>query len=148
MTTALEIGQATVSDFHHILDNFLEFWEHEEPKVRHHPMFVRELGDCAIALRDDNQLVAYLLGLVSSNVGKDGKPWAYVHMVAVRDGHRRRGLARKLYGHFIESARRRGCEQLKATASPLNRKSLNFHQGIASPRCSRPTPLGEFRAST
>ena len=130
MPDDLETSRVTIADLDHILENFLDFWDHEEPKVRHHPMFVRELGDCSLALRDGSQLVAYLLGLVSSNVGDDGKPWAYVHMVAVRRSHRRQGLAERLYRRFIELARSRGCSRLRATASPTNRASYAFHTAI------------------
>lgn len=123
-------SRVSVTDFHEILDHFLEFWDHEEPKVRHHPMFVRELGDCSIAVRDGGRLVGYLLALVSSARGEDGRPWAYVHMVAVRRSHRRRGLAQALYRRFFDLARERGCSCVRATAASHNRASYAFHTAM------------------
>lgn len=125
-----QFGNLTVRDFDEILENFLDFWDHEEPKVRHHPMFVREFGDAALAVRDDGELVGYLLGIVSSARGEDGRPWAYVHMVAVRRSHRRRGLAEALYERFFDHCRRAGCSAVRATASPHNEQSYAFHSAI------------------
>lgn len=138
----LSFDRLTTSDFDVILESFLDFWDHEEPKVRHHPMFVRELGDAALAVRDGDQLVGYLLGLVSSAKGDDGRPWAYVHMVAVRRSHRRRGLAEALYDRFFEHARRRGCSKVRATASPHNRQSFAFHTAIGMTPVDRGTVNG------
>ncbi|MEM9406373.1 MAG: GNAT family N-acetyltransferase, partial [Acidobacteriota bacterium] len=114
----LRFDRLSVEDFNEVLDQFLDFWDHEEPKVRHHPMFVRELGDASLAVRDGDVLVGYLLGLVSSARGDDGRPWAYVHMVAVRRSHRRRGLAGALYERFFEHALQAGCSRVRATAAP------------------------------
>ena len=87
-------------------------------------------GDAALAVRDEGALVGYLLGIVSSARGEDGRPWAYVHMVAVRRSHRRRGLAEALYERFFEHARRAGCSTVRATASPHNEQSYAFHSAI------------------
>ncbi len=120
----------TPDELNYILEHFLDFWDHEEPKVRHHPMFVREFADCSLALRDGDTLVGYLLGIVSSAKGPDGKPWAYIHMVAVRRSHRRRGLAERLYAEFEELARSRGCSLLRATAATHNKQTYAFHTAI------------------
>ncbi len=73
-------------------------------------------------MRDEDGVAAYLFGLIAQS-----SPTGYVHLVAVRRPHRRRGLARRLYEHFVRHARERGCTRLKATAAPHNRESIAFH---------------------
>ncbi len=119
----------TRPDFEQILNEFSSFWDTEATRPRHHPMFLEEFGDSAWVIRDPDQpaptVAAYLLGFLAQTA-----PYAYVHMVAVRRGYRRRGLAESLYRHFIEFARRSGCSQLKATADPGNHRSIGFHRAL------------------
>jgi GNAT superfamily N-acetyltransferase len=70
-------------------------------------------------------VIAYLFGLRSQT-----EPAGYVHLVAVREGYRRRGLARQLYRHFIEFARARGCREVKAITTPGNARSIAFHTAL------------------
>lgn len=140
MPASLELRTATPADLNHILENFSAFWDHDEPRARHHPMFVREFADCSLAVVDDGQLVAYLLGVVSSAFDDGGRPWAYVHMVAVRRPHRRRGLAKHLYTRFAELARSRGCSVMRATVAVSNTASQAFHVALGM----TPTGGGEI----
>ena len=76
---------------------------------------------------------AYLFGFYSQT-----EPVAYVHLVGVHPDYRRKGLARKLYDHFIGVATDRGCRELKATAAPTNQLSIRFHQGIGMEMVGEP----------
>ena len=118
----MRIEPLTKADFDWILEHFDQFWPDDATRPRHHPIFVNELSSSAFVIRDDDGVAAYLLGLIAQS-----SPTGYVHLVAVRRPHRRRGLARRLYDHFTEHARRRGCDRLKATAAPWNRESIAFH---------------------
>ena len=115
-----------------IIEEHSNFWDDDLTYQLHHPMFIEEFGDTAFAIRDGDEIVAYLLGFYSQT-----SPTAYIHMVAVRKGHRGMGHARRLYEHFIDAARKKACTILKATASPFNEKSIRFHQALGM------TMLGE-----
>lgn len=119
------IEPCTKRDFDEILVDFSDFWDDDTTRTRHHPMFVLEFGDTAWVVRQNGRLTAYLLGFQAQSA-----TYAYVHLVAIRRGHRRQGLARRLYDHFISQARERGCHEIKATAAPENSGSIAFHKSI------------------
>ena len=112
-------------DFLTIIEEHSSFWDDDLTYQLHHPIFIEEFGNTAFVIRDGDEIVAYLMGFYSQT-----SPTAYIHMVAVREGHRGKGLARKLYEHFIDAARKKGSTTLKATASPFNEKSIRFHQAL------------------
>ena len=103
------------------------FWGEENETIwaQHSPILFHEFRDTAFAIRDGNRVVAYLLGFISQV-----EPVGYVHLIAVREGHRRRGNARALYEHFEEAARARGCTGLKAVVMPWNDASVEFHLSV------------------
>jgi GNAT superfamily N-acetyltransferase len=119
------IERCTCEDYAHILSHLTEFWGSERTRALHHPMFVREFGDSAFVIKDLVQVVAYLFGFRAQT-----EQIGYVHLVGVREGHRRRGLARRLYQHFIQSVGQCGCRRLKATTTPGNADSIAFHASL------------------
>ena len=118
----MDIERCTKTDFDWILNHFGEYWENDATRPRHHPIFVNELGDTALVIRDADTIAAYLFGFIAT-----ASPTGYVHMVAAHRRHRREHLASRLYDHFIALARQRGCDRLKATAAPENKLSIDFH---------------------
>jgi GNAT superfamily N-acetyltransferase len=122
---AMEIGTVeSPADYAAILAALPRFWGERDVRPLHHPMFVHEFGDTALVVRDGGEVVAYLLGFVApAGVG-------YVHLVGVRDSHRRRGLGRRLYDEFGRRAREHGAVALKAITTPGNRASIAFHSAL------------------
>jgi ribosomal protein S18 acetylase RimI-like enzyme len=122
----VSIGRVGDTDLAAILRDFSRFWgDREQLRPLHHPMFVVEFGDTALAARGpDGQVLGYLLGFVAPT--RD----AYIHLVAVRDDARDLGLARRLYGAFTELAVARGAVALKALTSPGNEGSQAFHRSL------------------
>ena len=88
-------------------------------------MFLLEFGGTAWVIRQKDQVIAYLFGFRAQTA-----PYAYVHLAAVHRGHRRRGLARRLYDHFLLQARESGCREVKATVAPENADSIAFHESL------------------
>jgi L-amino acid N-acyltransferase YncA len=86
-------------------------------------MFVYEFGNSAYVIKDGDCVAAYLFGFLSQT-----EPTAYIHLIGVRTAYRRRGLARRLYDHFVTFAQAHGCTELKAVTTPGNNESLQFHQ--------------------
>ncbi len=123
--TAHTIEPCTRADFDAILSNHATYWDSELTLQLHHPMFFEEFGDTAFVVRAGDAIAAYLFGFFAQT-----SPVGYVHMVAVHPAHRRQGLGRALYEHFTALAKARGCTSLKATASPMNGRSIRFHTGL------------------
>ena len=133
----MEITNLTRADFDHIVSHHSDYWDNDLTLRLHHPMFIHEFGDTAFVIKDDGRIAAYLLGFYAQT-----GPVAYVHMVAAHPDYRRHGLARKLYDHFIDVARKRGCTRLKATASPLNDASIRFHLALGMRTLGTPNEDG------
>jgi ribosomal protein S18 acetylase RimI-like enzyme len=51
-------------------------------------------------------------------------------MIATRLSHRRKGLGERLWLHFIDHCRQRGCTAMKAITSEGNAASIAFHQKL------------------
>ena len=121
----MEITLCTKADFDQILNDFVDFWGDERTKSLHNPIFLYEFGNTAYVIKDRNRVVGYLFGLFSQTA-----PVAYVKFVGVRRSHQKRGIGRRLYEHFIEFAKTKGCKELKAITSPSNKVSIAFHRKL------------------
>jgi ribosomal protein S18 acetylase RimI-like enzyme len=121
-----------MADYADIVGALEPFWgrldTHQLHRIRtlHYPMFVHEFGDTALVIRGpDEAVVAYLLGFVAPATAV-----GYVHLIGVRDSHRRRGLGRLLYREFESRARDRGATSLKAITGPTNGAAIAFHRSL------------------
>ena len=121
----MNIEKCKKEDFDQIIINIEEFWGSKRTLHLHHPILINEFGNTAFVIKDNNIVCAYLFGFYSQT-----KPIGYVHLIAVRNGYKKKGLATKLYNHFIELAKNNNCKQIKATTSPTNLESINFHKNI------------------
>ena len=121
----VEISKCTAQDFDQILTALPEFWDGRDTHHLHHSFLIHEFGDTAFVIREGGQVIAYLFGFFSQT-----QPVGYVHAIAVRASARRRHLAQRLYGHFVECARRRGCSHVKAITAPSNAGSIAFHKSL------------------
>jgi GNAT superfamily N-acetyltransferase len=121
----MELQRATIDDLAAVVDERRAFWGERDTSLLHHPMLVHEFGETALVARaPDGRLVGYLFGFVTiDGVG-------YIHLVAVRDGHRHEGIGASLYGHFEQLARARGAVVLKAYTRPVNTGSIAFHGAL------------------
>ena len=133
----MRIEPCTKHDFDHIVSNHSVYWNSELTLQLHHPIFVFGFGDSAFVIRDGETIAAYLFGFFAQT-----GPVGYVHLVAVHPDYRGRGLARRLYDHFIALARERGCTSLKATAAPANAATIRFHTALGMKMLGRPNADG------
>jgi ribosomal protein S18 acetylase RimI-like enzyme len=119
------VGRLTPADYSTILEEHASFWGERDLRPAHHPVLVHELGDTSLALREHDRLVGYLFGFVvaQTQVG-------YVHLIGVRESHRRHGLATRLWAEFERIARARGAHTLKAITTPANEMSIGFHRSM------------------
>lgn len=138
----MEPEPLTKAHFDEIVDRLSEFWGDRDLSALHHPMFVHEFGDAALVVRDEEGAVAaYLFALVVPE-----QRLGYVHLVAVRQDQRGRGLGRVLYERFRELARERGCRMLKAITTPGNAASIAFHRAFGMGAVEVPDYAGIGRA--
>lgn len=119
------ITACTEADFLQIMGSLDQFWDQPREQL-HHRLFLSEFDESAYVIRDGQLVIAYLFGLIGTTQPRAG----YVHLVAVRNGYRGLGLARKMYARFEDYARGKGCSQIKAITSPGNIGSIEFHKSI------------------
>jgi len=125
MGNRLELTTCTIDDFHYILEHLEDFWGSQRTENLHHPMFVYELGDTALAVKHESRLVGYLWGLIAQkgNVG-------YCHLMAIHRDMQRQGLGRLLYEAFFDLSISRGCKHIKAITTLANAASISFHRRL------------------
>lgn len=133
----MQFQRCTQDDFLQIVSNLEEFWGSDRTRHLHHPMFVHEFGDTALVLRDGEHVRAYLFGFWSQT-----EPVGYIHLVAVSESHRGKGIGRRLYDEFETRARRRGCARLKALTPPFNTDSIGFHSRLGFRLLGEPNEEG------
>jgi ribosomal protein S18 acetylase RimI-like enzyme len=137
MDTSPEISICTQQDYDQILEDLSEFWDGRDTRHLHHPFLIHEFGNTAFVIRDGPRVVAYLFGFISPT-----EPVGYVHTIAVLASARRRHLARRLFGHFVEFARRHGCGHIKAITTPSNVGSIAFHKSLGMQLLGAPNSDG------
>lgn len=121
----MNVGRLTPADYALILKDMPRFWGERDLRYAHHPFLVHELADTSVALREDGALLGYLFGFVVSETGV-----GYIHLIGVREGHRRAGLATRLYREFSRLALAHGATSLKAITMPTNELSIGFHRSM------------------
>ena len=120
----VSVRRAAIEDLQMIVATIEQFWGGRDVVGLHHALYIHELGETALMIGDDSGVLAYLLGFVTP--AREG----YIHVVAVREDQRGRGLARTLYDEFATLARARGAVALKAITSPANTGSHAFHRTL------------------
>jgi len=121
----MHVEQATIDDLTAIVGEQPQFWGERDLAEMHHHMLIHEFGETALVVRSENgRVLAYAFALLTPRrVG-------YVHLVAVRDGHRRQGLGQRLYEELATRVRDRGGTALRAITRPENTRSIAFHTAL------------------
>jgi len=86
-------------------------------------LFFQHFQDTSFVVVDNEQIVAFIVGFVSQTYPKQ----AYIHFVGVHPDYRKHGLAKELYERFFEAVQVRGCTEVRAVTSPVNKGSIAFH---------------------
>jgi GNAT superfamily N-acetyltransferase len=132
-----EITTCSKADFDQIVSDVVAFWGSDRTLHLHQAYLVYEFGTSAYVIKEAGQVIAYLFGFISQT-----EPVGYVHLLAVRDSHRGRGLARQLYDHFAGFARAAGCREIKAITTATNSASIAFHRGVGMELLGTPNEEG------
>jgi ribosomal protein S18 acetylase RimI-like enzyme len=91
-----------------------------------HPIFFYELGDRALIAEDEGRMAGFLLGFMTEASPRA----AYIHLVGIDPGYRRRGVGKALYDEFIRQAKDHGAARIKAITTPNNVGSIAFHKAL------------------
>lgn len=113
----VEQGPALLSE---VIQEMSAFWGERDMRSLHHPIWLRQFAEDAFMVREDDQLVGYLLGVTRAPIG-------YVHLVATRSDRRNLGMGRRLYDAFKAHARERGACEVQAITTTGNTGSIAFH---------------------
>lgn len=117
----MEFRALRESDHGTIVSVVDEWWGGRRISEKLPRLFFRYFGEMSFVGEEDGALIAFLVGFTG-----DGEE-AYIHFAGVHPEHRGRGLGRRMYEMFFETARKRGCERVRCITSPVNRASISFH---------------------
>jgi len=118
----METRNITKRDFDRIAE-VIDHWWGGPIGTLAHPIFFYELGDMAVVVEENGEMIGFLLGFIAQNPVKTG----YVHLVGIHPDFRRKGVGRQLYATFTQRAVREGCMRLKAITTTGNEGSIRFH---------------------
>lgn len=120
---ALTVRPANPDDYDTIVAVVNEWWGREVaaglPRL-----FLQHFHSTSLVAERGGELIGFLVGFVSPSRPAE----VYIHYVGVQPGHRRSGLARRLYGHFLSQPSVAQCKFVRAVTSPLNVGSVEFHK--------------------
>jgi GNAT superfamily N-acetyltransferase len=109
-----------------LLDAHDRFWD-TDTRPLHDPVWFHQFGGFgALARTAGGEDVGYVLGVVTAD------RLAYLHLLAVREDHRRSGLARLLCGWFDDLAVRTGARGVQAVTHPDNAPALALHRALGA----------------
>ena len=107
-----------------LLDAHDRFWD-VDTRALHEPVWFHQFGGFgALARTADGEDVGYVLGVVTAD------RLAYLHLVAVRDDHRRSGLARRMCQWFDDLAVSTGARVVQAVAAPENAAAMALFRAL------------------
>jgi L-amino acid N-acyltransferase YncA len=110
--------------FGEILADLPAFWGERDVRALHHPVWLRQFASDAVVAREDDVLLGYLLGTVTTH------GLAYAHLVATRQDQRGRGVGRLLYDTFLDNVAGRGARRVQAITTTTNTGSIAFHRHL------------------
>jgi ribosomal protein S18 acetylase RimI-like enzyme len=88
--------------------------------------FIHFEGTSFVAEDPSGELVGFVCGFLSQAAEDE----AYIHFVGVDPEVRGDGLGRTLYERFFEEVRMHGRTVVRCVTSPLNRRSIAFHEAM------------------
>ena len=118
---AMTTRPVTKADYDHIV-RVIDHWWGGPSSALAHPIFFYELGETAMVIEAEGQLVGFLFGFISPQ-----GPTGYVHLVGIHPEFRRQHVGSKLYKSFELACARAGCLKLKAITTSGNEGSIRFH---------------------
>ncbi len=120
----ITVRSAEAFDYHPIITVLNDWWGGRMMSDMLPKLFFIHFRDTSLVAERDGTIVGFLVGFKSQTHPEQ----AYIHFIGVHPDYRGRGLARQLYGQFMDIVRQRGCRTVHSVTSPINRTSIAFHQ--------------------
>jgi len=119
----LSIRKLSMREHNRVLAELRYFWISQAPlmKPHHHALFSLLYSDFSFVLYQGAQIVAYVYAAHNSTRG-------FVHILATRAGHYRKGYASLLLDHLEFVAREKNLQSLWAYCLPENLASRGFFE--------------------
>ncbi len=141
MPTKMNIRGIMKADYDYVV-SVLDRWWGGPAGQGAHPIFFHELGQQALIAEEAGSIVGFLFGFVAPTDPRLG----YVHLVGIHPEHRRGGVGKALYGHFIDNCREAGAQLMKAITTPGNDGSIRFHEALGFSVTRDPDYAGRDRS--
>jgi len=132
MTTPGDIGIVSFAEVSatavraRLLEAHDRFWDFDTRSM-HDPVWFHQFGGFgALARTGDGADVGYVLGVVTAD------RLAVLHLLAVREDHRRTGLGRRLCRWFDDLAASTGARAVQAVARPDDAAALALHRALGA----------------
>jgi ribosomal protein S18 acetylase RimI-like enzyme len=119
----ITIRHAEPSDYQPIISVLNDWWGGRNMSDILPKLFFVHFRETSFVAESEGKIVGFLIGFLSQTFPDQ----AYIHFVGVHPDHRRRGLARNLYGHFIKIAQKHGCRVVRSVTASVNKLSIAFH---------------------
>jgi GNAT superfamily N-acetyltransferase len=115
---------AEASDYQPVIAVLNDWWGGRKMSDMLPKLFFIHFRDTSLVAEKDGTIVGFLVGFKSQTHPEQ----AYIHFIGVHPDYRGRGLARKLYGRFMNIVRQYGCRTVHAVTAPINKTSIAFHR--------------------
>ncbi|MEN1936373.1 GNAT family N-acetyltransferase [Paenibacillus sp. 102] len=103
-----------------------EWWDGRNMADMLPKLFFIHFQETSFVIEEGGEMLGFLCGFLSQTY----KDEAYVHFIGVNPKHRRKGIASALYSYFFDAVRVNNRHLVKAVTSPVNKRSIQFHQEI------------------
>ena len=118
------IRHAEPADYARVIAVVDEWWGGRQMAAMLPKLFFVHFRDTSFVAEDEGEVAGFLCGFRSQTFDDE----AYIHFVGVAPQQRKSGLGRELYSHFFDAIAPRSI--VRAVTSPLNEKSLAFHNAL------------------
>ncbi|MED0674398.1 MULTISPECIES: GNAT family N-acetyltransferase [Aneurinibacillus] len=119
----MKIRNVHESDYSYIITRINQWWGGRQMSDMLPRLFFSHFQETSFVIEDHDRIIAFVIGFISQTHPKE----AYIHFVGVHPDGRKKGYAKKLYHHFFETVKQRGCSIVKCVTSPVNKASIAYH---------------------
>jgi ribosomal protein S18 acetylase RimI-like enzyme len=123
---AVEIRHARPSDYGRVIGRVNVWWGGRDMAPMLPRLFFLHFDGTSFVAEDGDELAGFLCGFLSQTDESE----AYIHFVGVSPDRRGEGIGRALYERFFDDVRREGRTQVRCVTSPLNERSVAFHEAL------------------
>jgi len=113
-------------DYAPIIQVLDEWWGGREMRDMLPKLFFAHFRDTSFIAESSGERVGFLIGFLSQSFPSE----AYIHFVGVHPHYRLAGVGRRLYEHFFQVVRAKGCDTVRCVTAPVNHNSIAFHLGM------------------